>query len=47
MALSVLIIDDEDNIRYGLSEWLQEDGYTVSEAPDGKTGLELFTFLID
>lgn len=41
MALSVLIVDDEETIRYGLREWLQEEGYTVLEAPDGEKALEL------
>jgi len=40
MALSVLIVDDEELIRYGLREWLQEEGYTVMEAEDGTTALE-------
>jgi len=41
MALSVLIVDDEELIRYGLREWLQEEGFTVHEAPDGATALDL------
>jgi DNA-binding NtrC family response regulator len=41
MALTVLIVDDEESIRYGLREWLQEEGYTVVEAPDGRAALEL------
>jgi two-component system response regulator AtoC len=41
MALSVLIVDDEELIRYGLREWLQEEGYTVMEAEDGNTALEM------
>jgi len=41
MALSVLIVDDEELIRYGLREWLQEEGYTVMEAEDGGTALEM------
>ncbi len=41
MALTVLIVDDEESIRYGLREWLQEEGYSVSEAPNGRTALEL------
>ncbi len=40
MALSVLIVDDEELIRYGLREWLQEEGYTVLEAADGNSALE-------
>ena len=41
MALSVLIVDDEESIRYGLREWLQEEGYSVLEAGDGQTALDL------
>jgi two-component system response regulator AtoC len=41
MALTVLIVDDEESIRYGLREWLQEEGYTVLEAGNGQTALEL------
>ncbi len=40
MALSVLIVDDEESIRYGLREWLQEEGFTVIEAPDGESALQ-------
>jgi len=39
MALSVLIVDDEELIRYGLREWLQEEGYNVIEAENGETAL--------
>lgn len=41
MALTVLIVDDEELIRYGLREWLHEEGYNVLEAPDGATALKL------
>jgi len=40
MSLTVLIVDDEELIRYGLREWLQEEGFSVLEAADGKTALE-------
>jgi len=40
MALSVLIVDDEELIRYGLREWLQEEGFDVDEAQDGNAALE-------
>ena len=39
MALTVLIVDDEETIRYGLREWLQEEGYLVLEAGDGRTAI--------
>lgn len=41
MGLTVLIVDDEELIRYGLREWLHEEGFNVLEAPDGATALEL------
>jgi two-component system response regulator AtoC len=41
MALTVLIVDDEELIRYGLREWLHEEGFNVLEAPDGATALNL------
>jgi DNA-binding NtrC family response regulator len=40
MALTVLIVDDEETIRYGLREWLHEEGYVVLEAGDGRSALE-------
>lgn len=39
---SVLIIDDEEEIRYLLAEILQQANYKVSIAKDGKEGLEKF-----
>ena len=41
MALSVLIVDDEELIRYGLREWLHDEGFNVFEASDGASALEL------
>lgn len=44
----ILIIDDEDNIRNGLSLALQDEGYAIQSATDGKQGLEkLNLFLPD
>ena len=40
MALTALIVDDEETIRYGLREWLHEEGYVVIEAGDGRSALE-------
>jgi DNA-binding NtrC family response regulator len=37
---SVLIVDDEDLIRWSLRTRLEEDGYAVAEAPDGTAALE-------
>lgn len=39
---SVLIIDDEQEIRYLLAEILQQANYKVAIAKDGKEGLEIF-----
>ena len=36
----VLVVDDEEIVRESLSEWLQEDGYSVETAPDGNVALE-------
>ncbi len=36
---SVLIIDDDDNLRDSLRRTLHKAGYTVSDASDGKQGL--------
>ena len=39
MSEKILIIDDEETIRESLSEVLQEEGYLVSEAVDGRDAL--------
>ena len=41
MTLTVLIVDDEENIRYALRETLKEGGFIVIEAGDGRTALAL------
>ena len=38
---TILTIDDEENIRNGLADNFELEGYAVKQAPDGKTGLEL------
>lgn len=38
---TILVIDDEPGIRDVLREILQDEGYTVRDAPDGPTGLEI------
>ena len=44
MKEKVLIIDDEDSIRFGLTRLLQQAGYTsVSSAGSAAEGFELFT----
>jgi len=40
--IRVLIIEDESLIRWSLRQKLQEQGYEVSEAEDGTSGLRLF-----
>jgi len=38
----ILVIDDEDSIRKVLSIALQEKGYNIFEATNGREGLEVF-----
>jgi DNA-binding response OmpR family regulator len=40
MAASVLIVDDDDGIRASLRLALEDQGYSVVEAPDGETALD-------
>ena len=39
---SVLVVDDEDQVRQLIRETLELAGYEVEEAGDGKTGLERY-----
>jgi DNA-binding response OmpR family regulator len=39
---SLLFIEDDDAIRVALTLALEDEGYDVREAPDGRTGLALF-----
>jgi CheY-like chemotaxis protein len=39
---SILLIDDDGPLRNVTAEILGQAGYTVDEAPDGKSGLELY-----
>lgn len=39
---SVLVVDDEDQIRHLIRETLEQAGYDVQEARDGKEGLERY-----
>ncbi|MCQ2610197.1 MAG: sigma-54 dependent transcriptional regulator [Treponema sp.] len=43
MKFTLLIIDDEKNIREGLAANFEIEGYTVKLAADGKEGLELLS----
>ncbi len=38
---SILVVEDDDAIRRGLSDALSYSGYSVTEAPDGEVGLDL------
>ena len=42
MAISVLIVEDDANIRELLQLYLEKDGYAVTTAADGGEGLEKF-----
>ena len=39
---SLLFIEDDDAIRLALSLALEDEGYEVRQAPDGRTGLAMF-----
>ena len=39
---SLLFIEDDDQIRLALTMALEDEGYTVREAPDGASGLAAF-----
>ncbi|MCB9664199.1 MAG: sigma-54-dependent Fis family transcriptional regulator [Alphaproteobacteria bacterium] len=40
LAARILVVDDEELIRWSLAEHLRQTGYRVDEAPDGETALE-------
>jgi len=42
MAISVLVVEDEPNIRELLQMYLEKDGYAVTVAADGGQGMEKF-----
>ena len=37
--MKILVVEDDPNIREGISEYLSESGYTVVEAQDGREAL--------
>ena len=41
MSAHILIVDDENTLRYFLKRTLKDEGYRVSEAADGQTALNL------
>ncbi|WP_431520954.1 response regulator transcription factor [Clostridium paraputrificum] len=42
MKINILIVEDEEEIREGVSEYLSEVGFNVISAADGNQGVELF-----
>lgn len=42
MSTKILIVEDEIDIREGISEYLSEVGYNVMVAEDGQEGIDLF-----
>ena len=42
MAISILLVDDDDQLRAMLCEALTGEGYQVQEAPDGHQGIKLY-----
>ena len=42
MSTKILIVEDETEIRDGISEYLSEVGYDVMVAEDGQEGIDLF-----
>lgn len=42
MSINILIIEDEVDIREGISEYLSEVGYEFKVASDGQEGIDLF-----
>jgi DNA-binding NtrC family response regulator len=36
----ILVVDDEEIVRESLGGWLEKDGYTVVQAPDGPSAVE-------
>jgi DNA-binding response OmpR family regulator len=43
MTTHILIVDDEDTLRYFLKRTLEGEGYRVSEAGNGQTAIDLLT----
>jgi CheY-like chemotaxis protein len=42
VAVSILLVDDDDQFRTMLSEALSDEGYQVQEASDGREALKLY-----
>jgi|GEM_PF-115506 len=43
LTTKLLVIDDDAEIRRTLSDYLEDSGHTVIQAPNGRIGLELFS----
>lgn len=41
MNKQILLVDDEPDLRQCLAEFLEDEGYSVTQAENGKTALEL------
>ncbi len=41
MKYTILVTDDEKNIRMGIAEYLETEGYETLTAEDGKEALEI------
>ncbi len=39
---TILVIDDEPLVRFSITAYLEDSGYTCMEAQDGQEGLEVF-----
>ncbi|NLW56524.1 MAG: response regulator transcription factor [Firmicutes bacterium] len=42
-GIKILIVDDEARMRKLIADFLKKEGYTIIEAEDGKSALEIFT----
>ncbi len=40
-SVSIIVIDDEDMVRINLTDFLEDEGFTVLNAASGEEGLEL------
>jgi len=40
--LSILVVEDEEDIRFMLSQFISRDGHTAVTAKDGREGFDLF-----
>ena len=38
---TILIVDDDKNLRFSFKTWMKKEGYEILEAPDGPTAIEV------